>query len=1110
MMNFSNNVNIPFENDKEKKIKRSIIHDEINEVTRNEKKYVFNENNNSINRGINDFCNENVNDENFNHSFISKDFIKNIGICYNIINDNTIFEKDSSFTKISNIIEFRIKQIIEEANKFFEKRKKYCVNKFLNIDDFTNSCHYLNVTIPYKYKNNFYYKFITLNETFKNNKVIYRLISKKNFKNKLKKKKKHIYLLKKKKKKRKNSNEELKKFKNKKEDNNKTNFKQLYDYKKEKKIKEGLNKDKKKKIKSEKNKIKNIKKKFIKKELYEKHFQKSVECFIKEKDENDIEEKKKKIVNIKNEEENEEEKRKKKKREKEKEKIKRKMKKDKLKNDDSENQKERDDENKIKEEINIISEKDKMKKRENNNISRKKDEREINEIYNEEKEENIEGKYRENGNYYDKKEELNIYKDISNDDYIKCFGIKTELEENKELKYKESNEIENEEKLIISNNFNNDNDRNVCDIKEEYKDKDNNNNNDQVKLFEEKKITENCDIIKYSENNDIYSEEIVNKTKTSNNEINLNENDKIDEKKKEENKKKKNSKILTIKKKKTLDMKISKENNLLYNSYINNNENKKKSILNFILSDMQNSLPAEPNLTIFWLFIQNNYKKKKKDKNTGRKACYFNYQCYEILYAIEKKNEHKKKKKDDILNHHYFKYNNIFLLPKFYPINKEYTILSKYILEIIKDIINYRINFFDYNNILHIFSTSKEINKILTNILFFIFNELDHNLRFNNIYASLMLLILLSGIIKNSNIDIDFYCLQILKMLIHVIIYEHELKLKNIYSILLLKRKACDIINDFCCILRKKNNNEIINIDSYLIYISSKLLTHEKCTYMHIYISYYLIYLMPINIHIKFFLSFTPNFLSIFFRKYLYYQNNYNSFLSYEQKEMNELFNFFFFHIYTLIQGSLYRIFKNISILIINSSLSNYLNYLLNFIIDYADYHLPLILSILKVLCKNTSANKNINFFSEKKHFFDIITIKNYAYNKHNLKKKKNYLKNVQEINNFYINEENSDQGDNYLEDYLNDEDLSQNGNHSINDKKQYFNEYIKKRALLNKTLLKKNLEKNQLKTNITVNNVLNKILNKFENNTKSSYLSNKYDLEDFLYESSYYFLYTF
>ncbi|CRG93474.1 conserved Plasmodium protein, unknown function [Plasmodium gallinaceum] len=939
MMNFSNNVNLTFENDKKKISKKNITFDEIDEDDKNEKKYVNDENNSTINPGINDFINENVNDERFNHSFISKDFIKNIGICYNIINEKTIFEKDSSFTKISNIIELRIKQIIEEANKFFLKRKKYCVNKFLNIDDFTNSCHYLN--------------------------------------------------------------------------------------------------------------------------------------------------------------------------------------KEKLKNDNSENQKEKD-ENKIKE-ISDSNEKDKVIKRENNDANKKKDDIETKEIHNEEKKE----KYKENGNFYNEKES-DDYKDIKCNDYINNYDIKNELE-SKELKCKESKDSKNEENLT-SNYFNSDDYINVCEgIKEENVNRD--SVNDEMKSFEEKEIKENCDINKCVENNytsymlneksrkindNLFSEEIINKNKLSNDETELNENrilenNKMDEKKKEENKKKKNSKLLTIKKKKTLDMKINKENNLLYNSYINSNENKKKNILNFILSDMQNSLPAEPNLTIFWLFIQNNYKKKKKDKDMGRKELYFNYQCYEILYTIEKKNEHKKKKKkDDILNHHYFKYNNIFLLPKFYPINKEYTILSKYILEIIKDIINYRINFFDYNNILHIFSTSKEINKILTNILFFIFNELDHNLRFNNIYASLMLLILLNGIIKNRNIDIDFYCLQILKMLIHVIIYEHELKLKNIYSILLLKRKACDIINDFCCILRKKNNSEIINIDSYLIYISSKLLTHNKCTYMHIYISYYLIYLMPINIHIKFFLSFTPNFLYIFFKKYLYYQNVYNSFLSYEQKEMNELFNFFFFHIYTLIQGSLYRIFKSINILIINSSLSNYLKYLLNFIIDYADYHLPLILSILNILCKNSSVYKNRSFLPEKKYFFDIMTIKNYEHNKNNLKKKKNYLKNVQEINNFYLNEENSDQDDSYFEDYLNDEDLNKNEIHNTNDKKQYFNAYIKKRTLLNKTLLKKNLEKNHLQTNIAVNNVLNQILNKFESNNKSSYLSNKYSFEDFLYESSYYFLYTF
>ncbi|EWC76968.1 hypothetical protein C923_02302 [Plasmodium falciparum UGT5.1] len=1134
------------------------------------------------------YNNKNKNDSsNYNNgnSLINPEFIKNIGICYNIINDETKFENDTCFKKISDIIELRITQIIEEANKFYEKRKRYTINKYLSIEDLTNCCNYLNVVIPYKYKNSFFYNFITLNENYKNNKIIYRLISKKEYPDYLKKRhsrktyekrKKKLYHMQMKKEKIKNMQNKNVKEKNINKKHNK--------YNKHNKLNKYTKKNKHKFKHSSKHMFKMIHNNFIGNEKKGTNNRTNLynESYHTKKHKNKYTTHKNKIN-----------------------KHSKKNKKEHIKKDtevDQINNKESDITNHDK--FNMFSENEKhdSPKEEQDelikldmNLSDNLDvnlsdnidinlDNELDEYF----DEFLEGQGQEEKYSEEKNQDLL-------DDDIFNFSDDDNKEESKEKYFDNKNKSSE-----YNNNNNNNNEDNNENNNENNIDNDNDNNNNidlDLSSLDFNNNDKNSIIIENDQLNDedIFSEDLMNNNiKREENIIKSDEYNKLDMSnlKGNENMNEKNfitpyhennndnlSDTLQDERSIKSDINMNIDNNILYNSYIKNNENKKKNVLKMLLCGMENNLPAETNITIFWLFVQNGYRekrKKKKKKNDKEKdkdqnnnyndpgdeihfnfdenekredknvAAYFNYQCHEILYTIEKKKRYKNYiGKQNVLNEHEnFKYNNIFLLPKFYPINKEYAILSKYILEIIKDIINYRINFFDYNNILHIFSTSKQINKILTNILFFLFNELDHNLRLNNIYASLMLLILLNGIIKNNNIDIDFYCLQILKMLIHVIIYEHELRLKNIYIILLLKRKACDIIIDFCSVLKKQNNNEIINIDYYLIYILSKLLTHNKCTYMHIYVSYYLIYLMPINIHIKFFLSYTPNFLTIFFKKYIYYQNVYSSFSSYDQKELNELFNFFFFHIYTLIQGSIYRIFKNINLLIINSASCNYLNYLFNFIINYADYHLPLILCILNVIDKNYSPHKNDPIYhlqqkrknSKKRRLKKIKKImmkrmkininkrrtkkkKKLKRNKKNnnkyLIKSKNYLKSVKDITKFYLNKKpNSDNGDDsyYEDDYLNPESFNSNifgyNNYS---KKQYFNSYIKKRISLNKPLIQHSKEKNELRTNIAVNNVLNKILNKFEKRRKKKkHKTKNHQYDAYLYDTCYYFLYTF
>ncbi|SCM00620.1 conserved Plasmodium protein, unknown function [Plasmodium chabaudi chabaudi] len=1003
--------------------------------------------------------------------FISKSYIKTIGLLYNITNDKTMFENDACFEQISNIIELRVKQIIEEASKFYEKRKRFCVNKYLNINDLTNSCNYLNVKIPYQYKSSIYNpNFTSLDKNSKNNKTLYRLINKQGYKN--------------------NSKKLTKKNKN-------TNIQKL------KKKKKGIN------------------------------FNLSVDNIFKDWKDNDHNN-----TNLYTEFSD-------------------------LKNEKSDN----------------IDKDDFIKKP---NLSDN---------------DNSENERKELSYNFDENEDD---KEVSFPDGEGCADVITNLEADigsdldveLDVPQKENgsdNDEQNIEQSLMSYEID------INDLKLD------DNNISTSSIIEHKEFFENVEL-------DDQLGIDVSKTELQNN-IELNKDKKIDfdlfemKKTSDENKIADSDDEINI-----------EENNLLHDWHVKKNENNKKNVLNVLFNDMQNVLPLEENLTVFWVFIQNQYKKKKRKKdkmkkndeerdevveNRHNKLMHFDYQCYEILYTIEKREDNLYQKnvktdKEEVYNSYtngytnytkfkgdignsytnfdqerfydssYSNEGNIFLLPKLRPINKEYTILLKYILEIIKDIINYRTNFFDYNNILHIFSTSKEINKILPNILFFLFNELDHNLRFNNIYSGLMLLILLNGIIKNRNIDIDFYCLQILKMLIHVIIYEHDLKLKNIYLILLFKRKACDIIIDFCSLLRIKNNNEIINIDYYLAYILSKLLTHNKCTYMHIYVSYYLIYLMPINIHIKFFLSYTPNFLSIFFRKYLYYQNVYNILLSYEQKEISELFNFFFFHIYTLIQGSLYKIFKHLGILIFNSSSSIYLNYLLNFIAEYADYHLPLILSITNILGgsieeddsttsdsesewdssidsdwfdrKGMSSHTNgvnnllfkkmnkiknkINIKSEiknkidkvgkkkKKNVFDISTIKMYGLkkNSYHLSKNKNYLKNINKLYNLYLqSEKNND--DYSLDDFGNDDNLSLNIN--TNEKQAYLSSYIQKRIILNQELIQRASEEKELQTSIVVNQVLSNILYNFNAKERHKTKSHIRCSNANLYDSYYYFLYT-
>ncbi|EUD70672.1 hypothetical protein YYG_04230 [Plasmodium vinckei petteri] len=1012
---------------------------------------------------------EKKNDTKYN-LFISKSYIKTIGLLYNITNDKTMLENDACFEQISNIIELRIKQIIEEASKFYEKRKRFCVNKYLNVNDLTNSCNYLNVKIPYQYKSSIYNpNFTSLDKNSKNNKTLYRLINKQGYKN--------------------NSKKFTKKNKN-------TNFQKL------KKKKKGTN------------------------------LNLSVDNIFKD-----------------------------------------------WKNNDHNN-------------TNLYTEFTDSKNEKSDNIDKEDDFIKKTDLSDNDKSEN-------------ERKELSYNFDENEDDKVSfpdgegCADIITNLEADigsdldveLDVPQKENgsdNDEQNIEQSLVSYEID------ISDLKLD------DNNISTSSIIEHKESFENVEL-------DDQLGIGVSKTELQNN-IELNKDKKIGFDLFEMKKTSEENKIVDS------DDEINiEENNLLHDWHAKKNENNKKNVLNVLFSDMQNVLPLEENLTVFWVFIQNQYKKKKRKKdkmkkngeeidevveNRHNKLIHFDYQCYEILYTIEKREDNLYQKnvktdKEQVYNSYtngytnytkfkggignsytnfdqnkfddssYSNEGNIFLLPKLRPINKEYTILLKYILEIIKDIINYRTNFFDYNNILHIFSTSKEINKILPNILFFLFNELDHNLRFNNIYSGLMLLILLNGIIKNRNIDIDFYCLQILKMLIHVIIYEHDLKLKNIYLILLFKRKACDIIIDFCSLLRIKNNNEIINIDYYLAYILSKLLTHNKCTYMHIYVSYYLIYLMPINIHIKFFLSYTPNFLSIFFRKYLYYQNVYNILLSYEQKEISELFNFFFFHIYTLIQGSLYKIFKHLGILIFNSSSSIYLNYLLNFIAEYADYHLPLILSITNILggsieeddsttsysesewessidsdwcdrkgmsfhtngvnnllfkkmnkiknkinIKSEIKNKNDKVGRKKKNVFDISTIKMYELkkNSHHLSKNKNYLKNINKLYNLYLqSEKNND--DYSIDDFGNDDNISLNIN--TKEKKAYLSSYIQKRIILNQELIQRASEEKELQTSIVVNQVLSNILYNFNAKERHKTKSHIRCSNANLYDSYYYFLYT-
>ncbi|VUZ93987.1 conserved Plasmodium protein, unknown function [Plasmodium vivax] len=920
--------------------------------------------------------------------FISKDFIKKVGQLNKIINHQITFESDSSFLQISNIIELRVRQIIEEANKFYQKRKRYCINKFLNLNDFTNSCHYLNVTVPQRYQVSLHPDVYSQQEGMKNGRVRWRLVCKKGFKNvrnKMKKKKrKKGYLQKGRKRKRRNNfnlsaAKIFKEFQT--QQNRRTNcYREFPDG--------GKGKQKRSPGGGDSGEVGT--QGVIQDGSHESDDRAKAKCSS-----GDMEEPLHSEVND-------------------------------LLGAHRENEKEEQQRGDAAGDVagDVAGDASESAAKECFSLPddpSSKDNPEVNA--------SVEG---EGGNPCENEEaERNSAKGAAESGSTqRALSVNDGQDEQKGLAVDDSQSSAAHQ----DGNQGSGHDHSGSDLLAEI-----------AKDVESEAIG-NEDPLKAVQGGPPEGEALMDEQKRDEGNGGV-ESGKLgsDDVGKDRSCPQEGPHRERVGKDSSTDgvgtRSGEEDNNLLhYNLYLQKNKKKKKNILNFLLSDMQNVLPVEANMTIFWLFIQNRCKKRKKMKkrsgqsssiggdyyyacgaegsNERRKSApvHFDYQCYEMLYRVDRRGRdfhsfrgyargggggdrpgdgHGDGHLDRRLDHRLDRQRgNIFLLPKFYPINKEYAILSKYLLEIIKDIINYRVNFFDYNNILHIFTTSKEINKILANIFFFLFNELDHNLAFNNMYASLMLLILVDGIIKNRSIDTHFYCLQILKMLIHVILYEHDLKLKNIYLILLVKRKACDIMISFCSVLRKQNNNEIINIDYYLIYILSKLLTHRKCTYMHIYVSYYLIYLMPLNIHLKFFLAYTPNFLGMFFKKYFYHQNVYCG-LSVspeetelnepnepnELNELNELFNFFFFHIYTLIQGSLYRIFKHMDNILVlgNATTCSYLNYLMHFIIQYADYHLPLLLSIMTVLGRGSAAliaaaprrkrgSKRLRGYSKKKH----------------------------------------------------------------------------------------------------------------------------------------------
>ncbi|CAA9990226.1 conserved Plasmodium protein, unknown function [Plasmodium knowlesi strain H] len=1069
--------------------------------------------------------------------FISKEFIKKVGQMNNIINHQTTIESDSSFLQISNIIELRVRQIIEEANKFYQKRKRYCINRFLNLNDFTNSCHYLNVTVPYKYQVSLHPDLYSQQEGMKNGGVRWRLVSKegfKNVKNKMKKKKrKKSYLNKGRRRKRRNNfnlsaAKIFKEFQT--QQSRRTNFYREFAHGQKGKEKRSPSGGPSGETGGEDS---------VEVGIYGGNQgnddKAKVKCSSTDMDET-LHSEVNDLLGVERENEKEDQ-------------------------EPRDAAKEScslpdDPSSKDNPEIDVSIERDGGNPCENEEAERNSVKGVVQSASShmalsmndgQDEQKVLDGSDAQRACHDHSASDLlaEIERDLASEEVHKGDSVKSIKEGPPEEEGLGNEQKHDEGNVVVENGNIGDGDV----------------GKDRMCLGE------------YTHREGSGKDSHMDAMGTQSGE---------------------------------------EDNNLLhYNLYLQKKKNKIKNIQNFLLSDMQNVLPVEANMTIFWLFIQNRCKKRKKgDKgkngqsssvvrdyyygcggegnNEKRKSVpvHFDYQCYEMLYRVDRRgrNFHSYRgyaKGEKLVNrqgnrhldHHH---GNIFLLPKFYPINKEYAILSKYILEIIKDIINYRVNFFDYNNILHIFTTSKEINKILANIFFFLFNELEHNLAFNNMYASLMLLILVDGIIKNKNIDTHFYCVQILKMLIHVIIYEHDLKLKNIYLILLVKRKACDIMIDFCSVLRRESNNEIINIDYYLIYILSKLLTHSKCTYMHIYVSYYLIYLMPLNIHLKFFLAYTPNFLRIFFKKYFYHQNVYNKgkcqlSLSPEETELNELFNFFFFHIYTLIQGSLYRIFKNMdSILVLdNATTFSYLSYLMDFIIQYADYHLPLLLSIMTVLGRGSGAlvtsaprrkrgwkrlrkhSKGIHLrrksqalrrrcsdrgkksakirrkkikknrlkkerkkkFKKKQLLLDVSAVRAYEHQHdvQKLAKRRNYLKHVKKIYDYYAKQNQNAKDDNG--DDLDDRGeliSTENMNITGGNKKGFLTAYVKKRILLNKTLLQNMMQTNQLHANIAVNKMLCKILSKFEKK-RNKKVSRRRSREDglLLYNSCYYFLYT-
>ncbi|SBT32100.1 conserved Plasmodium protein, unknown function [Plasmodium ovale wallikeri] len=157
------------------------------------------------------------------------------------------------------------------------------------------------------------------------------------------------------------------------------------------------------------------------------------------------------------------------------------------------------------------------------------------------------------------------------------------------------------------------------------------------------------------------------------------------------------------------------------------------------------------------------------------------------------------------------------------------------------------------------------------------------------------------------------------------------------------------------------------------------------------------------------------------------------------------------------------------------------------------------------------------------KNILDIGSIRTYKqdYYANNLEKNQNYFNNVKKLYNFYTQDYgSSDEETNHGFHYTSNTNLNIRGytNNRSNGTRKYFSEYVRKRIAINRTLLQKTSEENQLHANIVVNDILHKILSNFKGkNVQSEGVhaiggddpSCNYDAVTFLYDTSYYFLYT-